>query len=115
MSIRHDLEILRRRFWSGDRSARDDLRRLLEGYARFVVRRAWASSAAASPTGRTARPIADVRSPAPDRGDSDMEAAVADFCRQLCDQLLLIAPSGRPDFGTGDTKPAHLDTIADHR
>jgi len=115
MSIRHDLEILRRRFWSGDRSARDDLQRLLEDYARFVVGRAWVNPAAASPRARAARRIAAVRSPAADRGVSDMETAVADFCRQLCDELLLIAPSGRPDFSTGDTKPAHLDTIADHR
>src|SRR5579872_1239362 len=61
MNLRHELEILRRRFWNGDRAARDSLHHLLERYVAVFVRRALANRTADSPIARDARRIAAER------------------------------------------------------
>lgn len=113
MNLRHELEILRRRFWNGDRAARDSLHHLLERYVAVFVRRALADRTADSPIARDARRIAAERRTSPDAGDRfDVKRTADELCRRLCDRLLLVVPPGGPPLRAVDTLAASLRTVA---
>lgn len=114
MNLRHDLEILRRRFWNGDRSARDSLQHLLDRYVTIVVRRALADRSLDSPIARAARRIAAQRRPT--RGERlDVKTTADELCRQLCDKLLLVSPWDRPSVRAADTQDFGQRTVAKRR
>ena len=88
MPLQKQIDGLRRRFQSGDISARDALQRLLYSYLVVIVRRA------ARPGNADSRIATGIRrlSRQPGRegadGSGSLSAPVDELCRRLCDELL---------------------------
>ena len=114
MPLCYQIDVLRRRFWDGDESARDALQSLLRRYVGVIVRRAARRTVAPLNTFRGMRnhqSDAGRETGFPDRGTS---LAPETICRRLCDDLLRSPPEGkapvRPARGF-DTVRAVLRTV----
>ena len=88
MNLQHQIESLRRRYQSGDDSAREALQNLLRAALLMIVRRAARPQNAGSRIARGIRRLAGETSPTGlgDRGEAFPSAD--EVCRQLCDELL---------------------------
>jgi hypothetical protein len=88
MPLQQQIDGLRRRFQSGDGSARDALQRLLYSYLVLIMRRA------ARPGNSESRIVAGIRrlsgQPACQGfdGSGSLSTTVDELCRRLCDELL---------------------------
>jgi hypothetical protein len=83
MPLQQQIDGLRRRFQSGDSSARDALQKLLYTYLCVVVRRA------ARPANADWRVAAGIRRLAGQAGgNGTFSMTVEELCRGLCDELL---------------------------
>jgi hypothetical protein len=88
MPLQQQIDGLRRRFQSGDSSARDALQRLLYSYLILVVRRA---SRAGNSGSRIAAGIRRLSmQPGPQGADENGSIATSadELCRRMCDELL---------------------------
>jgi len=88
MPLQQQIDGLRRRFQSGDSSAREALQRLLYTYLLLVVRRA---ARAGNPGSRIATGIRRLSMPPGSQGvegNGLLSASVDELCRRLCDELL---------------------------
>jgi hypothetical protein len=84
MPLQQQIDGLRRRFQSGDSSARDALQMLLYTYLNVVVRRA------ARPDNAEGRVAAGIRRLAAQTSRNEtFSLTVEELCRRLCDELLL--------------------------
>ena len=97
MTFQWQIESLRRRFWSGDNSARDDLHRLLHPRLILIVRRAWRCPNAESPVARGIRRLGGKTRQAGERGSSQVLLAADELCRRLCEELLQ-TPAGSAEI-----------------
>ena len=88
MPLQQQIDGLRRRFQSGDSSAREALQRLLYTYLLLVVHRA---ARAGNPGSRIAAGIRRLSmQPGPEgvEGNGLRSSSVDELCRRLCDELL---------------------------
>jgi len=92
MDLQGDIEELRRRFHSGDASARVALAGLLYRYVSILLRRAARQPSSESPLIRGIRRLAGKTSGYGYEDDSNLPTA-NELSRLLCDELLL-SPSG---------------------
>jgi Arc/MetJ-type ribon-helix-helix transcriptional regulator len=99
MKIQHQIESLRRRYQSGDDSARESLQRLLQAYLYLIVRRAARTKNTASRVARGIQRLTGESRPV-DLGSRGPSFPSADeVCRQLCDKLLQ-TPAVKEDVAT---------------
>ncbi len=88
MNLQLQIDGLRRRYHSGDESAREALQNLLRAYMVLIVRRAARAQNAGSRAARGIRRLAGETSPTgPDHPGQGLPSA-DEVCRQLCDELL---------------------------
>jgi hypothetical protein len=85
--FQHQIDSLRRRFQSGDASAREALFALLQTYLLLVIRRAARPENSHSPAAAGIRRLAQG---ARQTGDGGAVARISadDLCRRLCDEVL---------------------------
>src|SRR4051812_39196515 len=102
MPLQQQIEVLRRRFLSGDELARGTMQRLLQTYLLRVVRRARRPHNARSRAAKGLRRLAQ-RSSAETRGLRYRLKTDDEICRRLCEDLLQFRMRKPPLDGVGDT------------
>jgi hypothetical protein len=85
--FQHQIDGLRRRFQSGDASAREALFALLQTYLLLVIRRAARPENVHSPASVGIRRLAQ-RTRLAGGGDSADRVSADELCRTLCDEVL---------------------------
>jgi hypothetical protein len=88
MPIQMQIDGLRRRFQSGDSSAREALQRLLYTYLILIVRRAARPGNSGSRTAAGIRRLSSQPGPEGAGGSGSASTSVDELCRRLCDELL---------------------------
>ena len=86
MPLQQQIDGLRRRYQSGDSSAREALQRLLYTYLILIVRRAARPGNSGSPTAAGIRRLS--RQTGPGGATGPLPTSVDELCRRLCDELL---------------------------
>jgi len=104
MNLRCQIEVIRRRFWEGDESARDALQCLLRRYVRVIARRAARRAIAPFDMISGVRTDRYVPPRAADLRECGPGLTSEGICRRLCDELLR-----RPSEEQSAIQP--LDTI----
>jgi Arc/MetJ-type ribon-helix-helix transcriptional regulator len=99
MNLQHQIDSLRRRYQSGDDSAREALQRLLQAYLYLIVRRAARPQNAASRVAGGIRRLTGTANPDRVVGRGKSLPSADEVCRQLCDELLQ-TPAAQEDVAT---------------
>jgi hypothetical protein len=88
MPLQQQIDGLRRRFQSGDNSAREALQRLLYSYLVLVVGRAARAGNSGSRIAAGIRRLSMQPGPQGVDGNGLLSTSVDELCRRLCDELL---------------------------
>lgn len=88
MNLQHQIDTLRRRYQSGDESARESLQNLLRAALLLIVRRAARSQNAGSRVARGIRRLTGETSAIGSGGSGEDMRSADEVCRKLCDELL---------------------------
>jgi hypothetical protein len=114
MNLRYQIEVLRRRFWQGDKSARDALQCLLRRYVGVIVRRA--ARRTITPFDASGRIRIRERDGGIGFSERGANLIPESICRHLCDELLQRPSEGKASVGAVcsiDTVRAVLQTGID--